>query len=157
MPDEIVVQWVKHKYQALSTALNERSRRLWAATEARSLGRGGVAAVIAATGMSSATIYKGLGELDAAAMGGEVLPPERIRHPGGGRKRAIDKQPGLSKALKGLVEPTARGDPESALRWTCKSTYKLAAELKRRGFEVGPRTGPMVELADTLALGASAR
>ena len=140
MPDEIVVQWVKDKYQALSTALNERSRRLWAATEARSLGRGGVAAVIAATGMSSATIYKGLGELDAAAMGGEVLPPERIRHPGGGRKRAIDKQPGLSKALEGLVEPTARGDPESALRWTCKSTYKLAAELKRRGFEVGPRT-----------------
>jgi hypothetical protein len=140
MPDEVVVQWVRDKYQALSVTLNERSRRLWAATEARSLGRGGVAAVIAATGMSSATVYKGLGELDAAAMGGEVLPPERIRNPGGGRKRAIDKQPGLTKALESLVEPTARGDPESPLRWTCKSTRKLADELKRQGFRVGPRT-----------------
>ena len=140
MPDEVVVQWVRDKYLALRATFNERSRRLWAATEARSLGRGGVAAVIAATGMSSATVYKGLGELGAAVMGGEVLPPERIRNPGGGRKRAIDKQPGLTKALESLVEPTARGDPESALRWTCKSTYKLAAELRRRGFAVGPRT-----------------
>ena len=140
MPDEIVVQWVGDKYEALSATLNERSRRLWAATEARSLGRGGVAAVIAATGMSSATIYKGLRELDAAAMGGEVLPPERIRNPGGGRKRAVDKQPGLARAIQRLVEPTARGDPESPLRWTCKSTRKLADELKRQGFKVGPRT-----------------
>jgi len=140
MPDEIVVQWVRDKYEALSATLNERSRRLWAATEARSLGRGGVAAVIAATGMSSATLYKGLKELDAAAMGGEVLPPERIRNPGGGRKRAVDKQPGLARAIQRLVEPTARGDPESPLRWTCKSTQKLADELKRQGFKVGPRT-----------------
>jgi hypothetical protein len=140
MPDAIVVQSIRDKYRALSATLNERSRRLWAATEARSLGRGGAAAVIAATGMSSATVYKGLGELDAAGRSREVLPPDRIRDPGGGRKRVIDKQPGLIQALEGLVEPTARGDPECALRWTCKSTYKLAVELRRRGFRVGPRT-----------------
>ena len=140
MADAAVVQWVREKYDALSAMFNERSRRLWAATEARSLGRGGVAAVMAATGMSSATVYKGLRELDAAAMGGEVLPPERIRNPGGGRKRARDEQPGLTETLAGLVEPTARGDPEAPLRWTCKSTSKLAAELQRQGFQVGPRT-----------------
>ena len=140
MPDAAVVQWLRNKYQVLSETLNERSRRLWAATEARSLGRGGPAAVIAATGMSSATVYKGLGELEAARTGRATLPPDRLRRPGGGRKRAVDQQPGLAKALEGLVEPTARGDPESALRWTCKSTYQLAAELSRQGFAVGPRT-----------------
>ncbi len=140
MPDAAVVQWVRDKYEVLSGTLNERSRRLWAAAEARSLGRGGIAAVIAATGMSSATVYKGLGELKAAERGRETLPFDRIRRPGGGRKRAVDQQPGLARALEGLVEPTARGDPESALRWTCKSTYKLAAELRRQGFQVGLRT-----------------
>ncbi len=140
MPDAMVVEWVSEKYQALREALNERARRLWAAAEARSLGRGGAAAVIAATGMSSATVYKGLAELDAAELGGEVLSPERIRKPGAGRKRATDKQPGLARALQRLVEPTARGDPASPLRWTCKSTRKLADELRRQGFAVGPRT-----------------
>ena len=140
MPDEIVVQWVRDKYQALSPTLNERSRRLWAATEARSLGHGGIATVIAATGMSSATVDKGLKELDALESGRLTLPPGRIRKPGGGRKRAVDKQPGLARALQRLVEPTARGDPESPLRWSCKSTRKLAAELKRQGFNVGPVT-----------------
>jgi hypothetical protein len=140
MPDAAVVQWVRDKYQALSGVLNERSRRLWAATEARSLGRGGIAAVIAATGMSSATVHKGLGELEAVARGGEALPSERIRKPGGGRKRARDKQPGLAEALERLVEPTVRGDPECALRWTCKSTSKLVIELRRQGFQVGSRT-----------------
>ena len=120
--------------------LNERSRRLWGATEARSLGRGGIAVVMAATGMSSATVDRGLKELDAMESGGAVLPPERVRKPGGGRKPARDSQPGLTKALMRLVEPTARGDPESPLRWTCKSTYHLAAALKREGFRVGPRT-----------------
>jgi hypothetical protein len=120
--------------------LNERSRRLWAAAEARSLGRGGIAAVIGATGMSSATVDRGLGELGAAESGDVVLPPGRVRRPGGGRKRARDKQPGLAEALECLVEPTARGDPEAPLRWTCKSTSNLATELQRQGFQVGPRT-----------------
>jgi len=140
MPDETVVEWVRGKYQVLRGMLNERSRRLWAATEARSLGRGGIAAVIAATGMSSATVHKGLGELEATASGQAALPPERIRGPGGGRKRAVHQQPGLAQALERLVEPTVRGDPESPLRWTCKSTRKLAAELRRQGFQVSPRT-----------------
>lgn len=95
---------------------------------------------MAATGMSSATVAKGLGELAAAESGEAGLSSLRIRKPGGGRKRARDRQPGLAKALAELVEPTARGDPESPLRWTCKSTYHLAAELRRRGFRVGPRT-----------------
>jgi hypothetical protein len=140
MPNEMVVQWIKEKYAPLKPSLNERSRRLWAAAEARSLGRGGPAAVIAATGMSSATICRGLAQLDAEASGIGALPADRIRRPGGGRKRARDKQPGLSASLTALVEPTARGDPEQALRWTCKSTANLAAELRKQGFQVGPRT-----------------
>ena len=140
MPDEMVVQWVKEKYQPLKRSLNERCRRLWAAAEARSMGRGGVAAVMAATGMSSATLSKGLKELEAEAAGDATLPEDRVRRPGAGRKRARDKQAGLSRALAALVEPTARGDPEQALRWTCKSTSKLAAELRKEGFQVGART-----------------
>ena len=140
MADAIVVEWISEKYEALRGTLNERARRLWAATEARSLGRGGIAAVIEATGMSSRTVHKGLKDLEAGKSGGEVLAPGRIRRPGGGRKRARDKQPGLVKALECLVDPTARGDPESALRWTCKSTRKLADELRWQGFDVGPHT-----------------
>jgi hypothetical protein len=140
MADEAVIEWIRAKYEALAPMLNERTRRLWAATEARSLGRGGPVAVMAATGMSSATVYKGLHELADAEAGGPTLSPDRIRQPGGGRKRAVDQQPGLAGALAALVEPTARGDPESPLRWTCLSTAKLAAALKAQGFEVGPRT-----------------
>ena len=140
MPDETVVQWVRDKYEPLKRSFNERCRRLWAAAEARSMGRGGVAAVMAATGMSSATLSKGLKELEAEAAGAATLPTGRIRRPGGGRKRARDKQPGLAGTLAALVEPTARGDPEQALRWTCKSTSNLAAELRKRGFQIGART-----------------
>ena len=140
MPDEIVVQWVRDKYEPLKRSLSERSRRLWAAAEARSMGRGGVAAVMAATGMSSTTLSKGLKELEVESMGEASLPAGRSRRPGGGRKRARDKQPGLPKALAALVEPTARGDPRQALRWTCKSTSKLAAQLRKQGFQVSPRT-----------------
>jgi predicted fused transcriptional regulator/phosphomethylpyrimidine kinase len=140
MPDATVVEWIAGKYAVLRAALNERSRRLWAAAEARSLGRGGIAAVMAATGMSSATVAKGLGELDGAKSAGVALPPGRIRQPGGGRKRVRETQPGLPAALARLVEPTARGDPQSRLRWTCKSTSKLASELRRQGFQVGART-----------------
>lgn len=140
MPDASIVEWIKEKYESLHDMLNERSRRVWAATEARSLGRGGIAVVMAATGMSSTTVDKGLKELKASESGEAVLPADQIRKPGGGRRRAMDTQPGLAKALERLVEPTTRGDPERPLRWTCKSTYQLAAELKRQGFKVGPRT-----------------
>ncbi len=140
MADVGLVEWVRNKYQSMREMLNERSRRLWAATEARSLGRGGIAVVMAATGLSSTTVDRGLKELATKESGGVVLSPERIRGPGAGRKRAEESQPGLAKALMRLVEPTARGDPESPLRWTCKSTYHLAAELRKQGFRVGPRT-----------------
>ena len=96
--------------------------------------------MIEATGMSSRTVHKGLKDLESGESGGEALALGRVRRPGGGRKRARDKQPGLVKALEHLVDPTARGDPESALRWTCKSTRKLADELRRQGFDVGPHT-----------------
>jgi hypothetical protein len=138
MADAIIVRWVREKYVPLKPSLNERTRRLWAATEAQSLGRGGVAAVMAATGMSSATVYRGLGDLKAGT--GAVLSAGRLRKPGGGRKAVRDKHPGFSSALATLVESTARGDPEQSLRWTCKSTSKLALELGRQGFPVGPRT-----------------
>jgi len=140
MPDAVVVEWVREKYLSMSEVLNERSRRLWAATEARSLGRGGIAAVVAATGMSSATVHHGIRELEAAESGDEVLETGRLRRTGGGRKRVRDRQPGLVRALERLVDPTARGDPASPLRWTCKSTSKLATELKRQGFQVSSRT-----------------
>jgi len=104
------------------------------------LGRGGIAAVVVAIGMSSATVHRGIRELEAAELGEEDFAADRVRNEGGGRKRAHDSQPGLIEALDRLVEPTARGDPESALRWTCKSTYNLSAELSREGFQVGPKT-----------------
>jgi hypothetical protein len=146
MADTVVVEWVREKYEAVAGSLNERARRLWAAGEARSLGWGGVAAVIAALGMSSATVAKGLRELKARGSGGAALPggakfpAGRSRRPGGGRKRTREKQPGLVAALRRLVEPTARGDPMQPLQWVCKSMARLATELRRLGFQVGPRT-----------------
>ena len=123
---------IRSKYRTLSPAMNERSRRLWAATEAIALGRGGIALVLRATGLAFNTVYRGMGELDRK----EFLPPDRVRRPGGGRKKATALNPGLSRALDRLVEPLSRGDPESSLRWTLKSTRRLAAELKAQGYSV---------------------
>jgi hypothetical protein len=139
MPDTRIVQWLREKYQRMEPLLNERSRRLWAATEAMSLGRGGIAAVISATGMSSATVSKGLDELESAPTGLGT----RVRRPGAGRKRVEESQPGFAEALATLVEDSTRGDPERPLRWTCKSTAKLSRELAGQGFAVSPRTVAM--------------
>ena len=140
MQDASVIEWIREKYEAMSPAMNERMRRRWAATEARSLGWGGVTAVSKATGLTRKTIHAGLRELEADAADPEsILPRERIRRPGGGRKPVTQNQPHLLPALDALVEPTARGDPESPLRWTCKSTRRLADELRRQGFRVGER------------------
>jgi len=133
MPDANVVEWIRDKYAALVQDLDERGRRRWAATEAVSLGRGGIAAVAAATGLSDRTVRNGIQELRA----GQSLSPDRQRKPGGGRKRREAEQPQLVSALEALIEPTVRGDPQSPLRWTCKSVTNLASELQQQGFHVG--------------------
>jgi transposase len=136
-----IIEAVHTKYQQLDPLMNERLRRQWAACEALSLKRGGVAAVVKATGLSRTTIWAGLKALQQPG-GGVVakLPAERSRAPGGGRPARVDTDPTLAKALEALVEPTTRGDPQSPLRWTCKSTRKLAEELQRQGHRVGYRT-----------------
>ena len=134
---------IEAKFQALSGRLDEATLRMWAATEARSLGRGGVSAVAKAIGMSRTTIHTGLAELKAAsalAPDGKRKARPRIRATGGGRKKLIAKDADLLRDLDALVEPMSRGDPMSPLRWTCKSTYRLADELQRLGHEVSQRT-----------------
>ena len=116
--------------------LNERSRRRWAAAEARSHGRGGIAAVARATGISEGTVRRGLLELDA----GEELEPECVRRAGAGRPGILEREPGLSEALDALIDPVTRGDPESPLRWTSKSAAKLAQALTEMGHQVVDRT-----------------
>jgi transposase len=124
---------VRRRFSAVAPALDERQRRLWAAAEAKALGYGGVSAVARATGITRPTIHAGLKELAT----GSVLPAGRIRRTGAGGKSLIATQPGLKAALDALVEPTARGDPESPLRWTCKGVRRLAAELREQKFRIG--------------------
>jgi len=135
---------IKIKYQALSSRLDEATLRVWAAAEARSLGRGGVSLVAKAAGMSRTTIHAGLTELraDASATSSpdKTAVKPRIRAAGAGRKKLTDKDASLLSDLDALVEPTSRGDPMSALRWTCKSTHRLAVELKAKGHDVSQRT-----------------
>ena len=121
------------KFTALRGVLTERSRRVWAATEARALGHGGVGTVERATGISRSTIQRGLRELEA---GGAALPAERTRRPGGGRHATVAKDAALLADLDALVEPTASGDPDSPLRWTAKSVRTLAAALRAQGHDV---------------------
>jgi transposase len=128
------VATLRSKYGALSGSLTERSRRLWAASEAIAVGHGGIAVVERATGVSRSTITRGIREIEAGASGD--LPPERARRPGGGRKRATDKDRTLLEDLDALVEPMTRGDPDSALRWTSKSLRHLADELAAMGHDV---------------------
>ena len=118
--------------------MNEKLRRLWAGAEAQALGRGGIAAVSRATGLSRATIGCGLRELPQA--GARPAQEVRVRRKGGGRKSLTDSDPGVLRDLEDLVEPSTRGDPQSPLRWTCKSTSKLAEELRQTGHRIGPRT-----------------
>src|SRR5262245_11658326 len=136
MMEQRIVRWIETKYQALAAELSERGRRRWAAVEAASLGRGGVTAVSAATGLAHSTIRRGLRELHAGA----GPPPGYERRPGAGRKPLTAVDPALRAALERLVEPASRGDPQSPLRWTCKSTRRLARELTAQGHPVGPTT-----------------
>jgi len=127
---------IARKYRTLGELFDERGRRLWAAVEAGELGRGGVSLIARATGLSRNTISRGLQEL-AGLQRGEPLPQGRIRAEGGGRKTLTEKDPQLLEELERLVEPTTRGDPQSPLRWTCRSTRQLAEALKQQGHPVG--------------------
>lgn len=127
---------IEKKYNAVSYCLNERGRRLWAAAEAESYGRGGIALVSKATGLSNATIQKGLKELRDPTPHTE----HRLRKKGGGRKKITEKNKEILSVLDSLVDPTARGDPESHLKWTSKSVRNLSKELSNKGFQVSFRT-----------------
>jgi hypothetical protein len=121
---------IKARFAALTPFLNERDRRLWAASEAEALGRGGVTAVCAVTGIARSTIGRGLSEL----RNGENPTPDRVRRAGGGRKPKTETEPGLLEALAKLVQSAIRGDPEAALLWVSKSQRHLARALAECGF-----------------------
>jgi Rhodopirellula transposase DDE domain len=136
-----LTQTVHAKYITLKPLLDERARRLWAAVEARSLGRGGIIRVAEATGLARATIRAGLKGLDLSTPDDDGSPPPgRLRPPGGGRKPVTDHDPDLLHELEKLVDPVTRGDPMSPLRWTCKSAEKLAEGLQAQGHVVSERT-----------------
>ena len=134
--DAKAVARIRQKFRLLSPEMDERRRRQWAAAEARDWGWGGVTVVAQATGLSRPTITSGLRELDLPTKqrAAEAL---RVRRPGGGRRPLTEADPDLLAALEALIEPVTRGDPESPLRWTCKSTRRLADELTRQNHPVG--------------------
>ena len=139
MSDGDEVRRIRRKYRALSPEMDERLRRQWAAVEARDRGWGGVTLVARATGLSRTTITAGLRELDLPSKQ-RLEAAKRVRRPGAGRPRLLQADPELLAALEILLEPTTRGDPESPLRWTCKSTRRLANELTEAGHKISPRT-----------------
>jgi hypothetical protein len=129
------IERVRSQFQRLEPFLDERGRRLYAANEAMALGRGGVTAVAAATGIARSTINRGMGELKAAR--NEI--GRGIRRPGAGRKREVERQPGLLAALEAVIEDAIRGDPEAPLRWVSRSQRNIVEALRRQGFKVSQR------------------
>src|SRR5713226_7498844 len=139
MQDAAAIEGIRRKFRALTMVMDERMRRQWAATEARQLAWGGVSCVAKATGISRTTILAGIRELKAQDST-EAWPDANIRRPGAGRKLLVETDPGLLAALDALVDPVTRGHPETPLRWTCKSTRKLAEELCRQNHPISDRT-----------------
>jgi Rhodopirellula transposase DDE domain len=135
MISQEIIDAIGIKFNSLKDEIDERSRRLWAAAESKSLGHGGVVAVSKATGIAESTIRIGKREL-ASQPTKKAKTTRRIRKKGGGRKPITNKDKDLIAKLDALVEPTSRGDPMSPLRWTCKSTRKLARELSEKGHNV---------------------
>ena len=131
--DYTLVRAIRNKYKPLAQTLDERQRRIWAATEARAIGWGGIVVLVRATGLSRMTILRGKAEL---ARGPDRKSSGRTRKSGGGRKALVELDPKLISIMEKLVEPSTRGDPQSPLRWTCKSTRKLAKELTDQGHPV---------------------
>jgi transposase len=133
---QVIVAQVKKRYRVISPHLTEQGKRLWAASEALAIGRGGTTRVGEATGMSRVTITKG-----KQAVQERVIPESaRIRQRGGGRKPLRSHDAQLLEALNALIDPCTRGDPESPLRWTCKSTYKIAEALQAQGHRISQRS-----------------
>jgi transposase len=135
MKNTDVIKKFKKKFNLVSLHLNEKTRRIWAAIEAKTFGRGGISILSAATNLSRSTIHIGLKELKSKIK----IDIEKIRNPGGGRKKLIEKDKTLLSDLEAILEPATRGDPESVLRWTCKSTKQLANELNKKGYRVSDR------------------
>lgn len=140
MQEEAALRAIESRYRSLSVLMDERMRRQWAAAESRAYGWGGVRAVGSVIGMSPNTIRKGLAELAVRDENPEAPVELGLRRKGGGRKKHTESDPQLLQALESLVEPTTRGDPESPLRWTLKSTSQLAQELTRQKHPISPRT-----------------
>ena len=130
-----LISQVKQRHQVMCAHLSEREKRIWSASEAITIGRGGDTIVSEATGISRVTIAKGKKEVK----GEGVISPGRIRKAGGGRKRLTKKHPDIVKDLDAMIAPLTRGDPESPLRWTCKSTYKLAEALQSKGHRISQK------------------
>ncbi len=130
-----IIEGIGEKYQKISEYLSESGRRIWAATEANNIGWGGITIVFKSTGIDHKTIRQGLGELRA-----KNRESKRIRKEGGGRKKLKDVNQKLLKDLDFLVDPATRGDPESPLRWTSKSTYKLAEALRKKSHKISQRS-----------------
>jgi len=148
MQDAAAIQKMKARYTALAPLMDERMRRHWAAAEANAYGRGGRQAVCSVTGLAPNTITKGQRELKEREEHPETPPSSRIRKPGGGRKQATVVDLQLAMSLDKLIDPATRGDPQSPLRWTCKSTAQLATTLTQQGHPVSPNTvGHLLKVA----------
>lgn len=128
------IKFFKKKFSFVRDHLNERTLRIWSATEAKMFGHGGVTALSKVTGLSRATIHRGLKDLKS-----KKIPIENIRKPGAGRKKLIVTDENILGDLEALLEPATRGDPESILLWTCKSTRQLAKELNKNGHRISDR------------------
>jgi len=140
MHDASTIERIRSKYLSLAPVMDERVRRQWAASEAVALGWGGVSLVSVATGLARNTVTSGVRELQHREQYPDDVVTSRQRSAGAGRKRAVEIDLDLMRALELLVDPLTRGHPESPLRWTCKSTQKLAAELTRQNHPVSDRT-----------------
>ena len=140
MRNEELIEKIRRKFERVSGVLNERSRRVWAAAETEALGYGGQSLVAKATGLSRVTLHREGIERGEDPVSLSPRHPDRIRKRGGGRKKRTPQEPGLLVALEALVEPTTRGDPESPLRWTCRSTRQLAAALAAQGYRISHQT-----------------
>jgi hypothetical protein len=127
---------IRERWLIVRDELDERGRRMWAAAEARSHGRGGIAAVVRATGISAARVRRGIAEVAS----GDRAPAGRVRRPGAGRPSIEDREPGLREALLALLEDATRGDPQSPLLWTSRSVANLTAQLREQGFDVHEST-----------------